>query len=51
MYFPVRFVTGVISKFYPRPYNTLTFEIIVVIIYIIISTSVNFAIDKNSKKK
>lgn len=51
LYFPVRFVSSIISRFYPRPYNILIFEIVVVIIYIITATLVCFAIDKNNIKK
>lgn len=47
LYFPVRFGVSIAARLYPRPYNTMIFEIIVVILYIMSATLVNLAIDKS----
>ena len=47
LYFPIRFIISVAVKFYPRPYNTLVLEIIILVIYIAVATCVNLSIDKS----
>lgn len=46
LYFPVRFVMSAASTFYPRPYSSLLFEVIVLVVYIFAATMANLAIDK-----
>ena len=47
LYFLIRFIVSVAAKFYPRPYNTLVLEIIILVIYIAVATCVNLSIDKS----
>ena len=47
LYFPIRFIVSVAVSFYPRPYNTLVLEIIILVIYIAAATCVNLSIDKS----
>ena len=46
LYFPVRLLLSVVTRFYPRPYSALLFEVIVLVIYIFAASSVNLSIDK-----
>ena len=46
LYFPVRFLMNVASTFYPRPYSSILFEVMVLVVYIFTSCMVNLAIDK-----
>ena len=34
LYFPIRFIVSVAARFYPRPYNVLVLEVIILAIYI-----------------
>ena len=47
LYFPIRFIVSVAAGFYPRPYNTLVLEAIILVIYIAVATCVNLSIDKS----
>ena len=47
LYFPSRFIVSVAAGFYPRPYNTLVLEAIILVIYIAVATCVNLSIDKS----
>ena len=47
LYFPIRFIISVAARFYPRPYNTLVLEVIILVIYIAAATCVNLSIDKS----
>ena len=42
-----RFIVSVAAGFYPRPYNTLVLEAIILVIYIAVATCVNLSIDKS----
>lgn len=46
LYFPVRFLMNVASTFYPRPYSSILFEVMVLVVYIFTSCMANLAIDK-----
>lgn len=46
LYFPVRFLVNVASTFYPRPYSSILFEVMVLVVYIFTACIVNLAIDK-----
>ena len=46
LYFPVRFLVNVASTFYPRPYSSILFEVMVLVVYIFTACMVNLAIDK-----
>ena len=46
LYFPVRFAMSVASTFYPRPYSSILFEVLVLVVYIFTSCMANLAIDK-----
>ena len=46
LYFPVRFLMNVASTFYPRPYSSILFEVMVLVVYIFTACIVNLAIDK-----
>ena len=50
LYFLIRFIVSVAAKFYPRPYNTLVLEIIILVIYIAAATCTNLLIDKSQRK-
>lgn len=50
LYFLIRFIVCVAAKFYPRPYNTLVLEIIILVIYIAAATCTNLLIDKSQRK-
>lgn len=47
LYFPIRFFVSAAVSFYPRPYNTLVLEIIILVIYIAAATCVNLSVDKS----
>lgn len=47
LYFPIRFIVSVATRFYPRPYNVLVLEVIILAIYIAAATCVNLSIDKS----
>ena len=47
LYFPIRFIVSVAARFYPRPYNVLVLEVIILAIYIAAATCVNLSIDKS----
>ena len=47
LYFPIRFIVNAATKFYPRPYNSLILEIIILVIYIAAATCVNLSIDNS----
>lgn len=47
LYFPIRFFVSAAVSFYPRPYNTLVLEIIILGIYIAAATCVNLSVDKS----
>ena len=51
LYFPIRFFVSAAVSFYPRPYNTLVLEIIILVIYIAAATCVNLSIDKSHLSK
>lgn len=46
LYFPIRFLMRIAAKFYPRPYSSLLFDVIVLVIYICAALFVNLSIDK-----
>ena len=46
LYFPVRFFMSIAAGFYPRPYSSLLFEVLVLAVYLWAALSVNLAIDK-----
>ena len=50
LYFPIRFFVSAAVSFYPRPYNTLVLEIIILVIYIAAATCTNLLIDKSQRK-
>lgn len=47
LYFPIRFIVSVAARFYPRPYNSLVLEVIILVIYIAAATCANLSIDKS----
>ena len=47
-YFPVRFIMTTLSYFYPRPYNTIVLECIILAIYLMVVTSISLQIEKMS---
>ena len=46
LYFPVRFAMSTAATFYPRPYSSLLFEVLVMVVYMCAAVLVNLAIDK-----
>ena len=50
LYFLIRFIVSVAVSFYPRPYNTLVLEVIILVIYIAAATCTNLLIDKSQRK-
>ena len=46
LYFPVRFLMSAASMFYVKPYSSLLFEVLVLIVYIFAAFMVNLTIDK-----
>lgn len=48
-YFPIRLLTNVAMGIYPRPYTSLTFEIIVILVYMLISILAMQLIKKKAK--
>jgi transcriptional regulator with XRE-family HTH domain len=46
LYFPVRFLVNAASTFYPRPYSSILFEVMMLVVYIFTACMVNLAIDK-----
>ncbi|MBE6113241.1 MAG: helix-turn-helix transcriptional regulator [Peptococcaceae bacterium] len=46
LYFPVRFLMSAAAAFYPRPYSSLLFEVLVLVVYMCAAVLVNLAIDK-----
>ena len=46
LYFPVRFLMSTAATFYPRPYSSLLFEVLVLVVYMCVAVLVNLAIDK-----
>ena len=47
-YFPVRFIVTILSHFYPRPYNTIVLECIILSIYLMVVTLITLQIEKMS---
>lgn len=47
LYFPIRFVIRMIATLYPRPYDSLLLEVIILVVYICAATFVNLSIDKH----
>ena len=50
-YFPVRFVITKLSYFYPRPYNTLALECVILVIYLATVMLITLQIEKFSLKE
>jgi transcriptional regulator with XRE-family HTH domain len=48
-YFPIRLLTNVVMRLYPRPYSGLVFEIIVVLVYLLISILATQLIKEKAK--
>jgi len=48
MYFPTRFIVKALAYFYPRPYNTLVLECIILAIYLMTVTLILLQIEKKS---
>ena len=46
LYFPVRFLMSTAATFYPRPYSSLLFKVLVLVVYMCAAVLVNLAIDK-----
>ncbi len=46
LYFPVRFAMSAASAFYVKPYSSILFEVMVLVVYIFAALMVNLAIDK-----
>lgn len=51
LYFPARFIATMAATLYPRPYSSLAFECVVLILYIGAATLVSLSIEKNALKK
>ena len=47
-YFPVRFVVTILSHFYPRPYNTMALECVILSIYLMVVMLITLQIEKMS---
>ncbi len=47
LYFPIRFLTTIFMSFYPRPYNTLVLECIVLSIYMGVSMVFTLSIEEH----
>lgn len=50
-YFPVRFMLTILSHFYPRPYNTIVLECVILAIYLMVVMLITLQIEKMSLKK
>lgn len=50
-YFPVRFMLTILSHFYPRPYNTIVLECVILAIYLMVVMLIILQIEKMSLKK
>ena len=49
LYFPTRLVVAGLSVFYPRPYSVITFELIILVIYVILALFITKLIDAFAK--
>ncbi len=49
-YFPIRFIVRSLSVFYPRPYNTIVLDCVILVIYLMTATLICLQIEKNSLK-
>lgn len=49
LYFPTRFLVTAAMHFYPHPYSTIIFEILVVSVYLMLSTIVMLSIEKKAQ--
>ena len=50
-YFPVRFAMSALSHFYPRPYSSVVFECMVLIVYLMTVTLITLRIEKENLKE
>ena len=50
-YFPIRFMLTILSHFYPRPYNTIVLECVILAIYLMVVMLITLQIEKMSLKK
>lgn len=51
-YFPVRFAVTILSSFYPRPYNAIVKECVILSLYLMVAMLITLHIEKmNIKKK
>ena len=51
LYFPIRFVMNLLVTFYPRPYSSLVFDCVVLVVYISAATLVMLSIDARGRAK
>ena len=49
LYFPTRLVVTGLSVFYPRPYSVITFELIILVVYVILALFITKLIDAFAK--
>ena len=49
LYFPTRLVVAGLSVFYPRPYSVITFELIILVVYVILALFITKLIDAFAK--
>lgn len=49
-YFPIRFILKALSSFYPRPYNTIALECVILVIYLMTVILITLQIEKFSLK-
>ena len=49
LYFPTRLVVSCLSVFYPRPYSVITFELIILVVYVILALFITKSIDAFTK--
>ena len=46
MYFPVRFAVEILSSFYPRPYNVIALECVILVLYLMVVMLITLQIEK-----
>ena len=51
MYFPVRFIMSALVRLYPRPYNSLVFDCLIVAVYLIAAALITLLIERYYRKK